>query len=594
MPNLDSIKNNITSIHSNDIKQLSIIFDDAKKIIVEAPAGCGKTKTMISKIAYLIASNKLETTKKILALTFSVNASYKIKKDVFQQLPSIIECDSSESMFLAEKIVVSNYHGFCRKILSKYGYLISNRAIDYNNIIAISDEIKVLKKYISNESICKEINDFSLKVKVNDLNYLQENYKKYNELVKYCLLSNGFITYNAILTLTYELFTEKIKVKEFYQRYYPVIFIDEFQDTNCLSWLIIKKLINDETNLVLMGDPLQRIYGFIGAIPNLMNVAEETFYMRKYVLKTNYRFKNNKDMLLLDKNIRLNAYKKMNEEIQENANPEIVITQNQEKEAEWIVNKVKSLYENENVAILTRSGINDNNTLKIKEHLENNNIEYFFALFTDEDPQYISFHEKCLNIFNKLFKLNEKLITIKSLNKFKDLIKKTYESPDNLEKSLIKLLEIFCDKLFLEYKNFSQEEKFRLMIETFENKALRQNMDKISEKVILATIHASKGLEFQNVIMSDIEMNSFPTYYICKDCNQNNKNSNCVNSYFSDNEASFIEELSVFYVGFTRAMNKVFFTLSKEKITNYGTKPTCGSCFLKLKGIGRENITNYK
>ncbi|MEG1009683.1 MAG: UvrD-helicase domain-containing protein, partial [Clostridia bacterium] len=281
MPNLDSIKNNITSIHSNDIKQLSIIFDDAKKIIVEAPAGCGKTKTMISKIAYLIASNKLETTKKILALTFSVNASYKIKKDVFQQLPSIIECDSSESMFLAEKIVVSNYHGFCRKILSKYGYLISNRAIDYNNIIAISDEIKVLKKYISNESICKEINDFSLKVKVNDLNYLQENYKKYNELVKYCLLSNGVITYNAILTLTYELFTEKIKVKEFYQRYYPVIFIDEFQDTNCLSWLIIKKLINDETNLVLMGDPLQRIYGFIGAIPNLMNVAEETFYMRK-------------------------------------------------------------------------------------------------------------------------------------------------------------------------------------------------------------------------------------------------------------------------------------------------------------------------
>ena len=43
-----------------------MIFSDANKLIVEAPAGCGKTKTIISKIAYIIASNELPNLRKYL------------------------------------------------------------------------------------------------------------------------------------------------------------------------------------------------------------------------------------------------------------------------------------------------------------------------------------------------------------------------------------------------------------------------------------------------------------------------------------------------------------------------------------------------
>lgn len=66
-------------MHSDDNRQLEIIFDDNQRILVEAPAGCGKTTTMISKIAYILSTNGIPSTK-ILALTFSVNAAYKIKK----------------------------------------------------------------------------------------------------------------------------------------------------------------------------------------------------------------------------------------------------------------------------------------------------------------------------------------------------------------------------------------------------------------------------------------------------------------------------------------------------------------------------------
>jgi len=80
----------LRELHSGDEKQLEVIFSESKRLIVEAPAGCGKTKTMISKVAYLLATGKISHPKKILALTFSVNAAYKIKKELAEYLPSLV------------------------------------------------------------------------------------------------------------------------------------------------------------------------------------------------------------------------------------------------------------------------------------------------------------------------------------------------------------------------------------------------------------------------------------------------------------------------------------------------------------------------
>lgn len=72
---LELIKKKISETHGSDEKQLDIIFSDADRIIVEAPAGCGKTTTLVSKIAYMIATKSFPQNKKVLALTFSVNAA---------------------------------------------------------------------------------------------------------------------------------------------------------------------------------------------------------------------------------------------------------------------------------------------------------------------------------------------------------------------------------------------------------------------------------------------------------------------------------------------------------------------------------------
>ena len=76
-------------------------------------------------------------------------------------------------------------------------------------------------------------------------------------------MSNSLVPYNAILILAIELLSSYESIKSFYQNYFPVIIIDEFQDTNILSWKLLTLLISDNTKIIFMGDSLQRIYGFI-------------------------------------------------------------------------------------------------------------------------------------------------------------------------------------------------------------------------------------------------------------------------------------------------------------------------------------------
>lgn len=122
---LVDIKAKIERIHEGDARQLEVIFSESPRLIVEAPAGYGKTTTMISRIAYLFASGGIPNPKRILGLTFSVNAALKVKRDVAEKLPVLLGSQNSP-VALGEKVTVTNYHGFCKGILNKYGYLIAD------------------------------------------------------------------------------------------------------------------------------------------------------------------------------------------------------------------------------------------------------------------------------------------------------------------------------------------------------------------------------------------------------------------------------------------------------------------------------------
>ena len=106
---LEVIKEKIILQHEGDEKQLEVIFSDRPRLIVEAPAGYGKTTTMISRIAYLFATGGVPNPKRILGLTFSVNAALKVKREVAEKLPDLLGKQNNPAS-LGKKVYVTNYH----------------------------------------------------------------------------------------------------------------------------------------------------------------------------------------------------------------------------------------------------------------------------------------------------------------------------------------------------------------------------------------------------------------------------------------------------------------------------------------------------
>lgn len=583
MNNVDeSLNQKISQIHLDDSEQLEIIFSENKRIIVEAPAGSGKTKTLISVVAYNIVNKKIPSTKKILALTFSINASYKIKKDVIEQLPSILNLKQNNLPNISKNILVSNYHGLCRRILALYGQKLVTGEFAMNDMITggESDIPKVISFATSEKATIDATRNAISRA---DLSELNNNIDEYNRIVLDKLIPSKYITYNAIITLVLLLFKNFPHLKEQYQKLFSFIIVDEYQDTNILGYLLLKELINNDTKLLFLGDRLQRIYGFTGAMNNILDLSQSEFNMSKITLDKNYRFKDNPDLLLLDKNIRKNAD---NVAIAEISNPNIISASTYDKEVAWIIDKLKeSIASDEYTAVLVKSLQNNNNTLELLKELRDKNISFFYALFTDESPEYINFHEKLYEEFIKTINL-KKVINKKILEEYYlKIYNLKYDG--EIYDSLRVLLRKFIDSIYEIYDKYNIEDLIQHCIDVLSNKGLRQYMNKIDEKVVIATIHAFKGLEADTVIICDIESKIFPFYLVCDACG--NLSSGCTTKNIE--QKSFLEELSVFYVAITRARKELYLTYSKTQLLPWGGSIACNrSCFLDLDGIGNDNM----
>lgn len=597
MPNadLEKLKETLISQHNNDEKQLEVIFSTAPRVIVEAPAGYGKTTTMISRIAYLFASGRIPNPKKVLGLTFSVNAALKVKREIAEKLPALMRVQNNPTA-INDKVTVTNYHGFCKSILKKYGYLVTDQLRkDVNLYKAIGE--KDIGRYDELKSLLSApetiiLNEIESTIKAGNIptETLTQNY---NNLVIHKLLPLGYITHNAVILIAIDLLVRFPQVQKFYQNYYPLLIVDEFQDTNSIAWSLLKLLISEKSQLLFLGDPLQRIYGFIGALPDIMSTAATEYDMFQITLSKNYRFRSNPEMLKLDYNIRSNAAANFS------FDPGLNIAQlpafwgtTQSDEATQIAEKILELMHTEpgcKISVLCRG--RNRNSEEIERVLSSNNIAYFYALFSDEDQNYIDFHIKCQNAFIRKFD-SRKSINNRTLTAFVDSIKSEYsDSSDRIILSLLSLLDALIAKVSTDYATITPEDKYSLLLDIFENRQLKQAMEYVDANVIVSTIHGAKGLEWEYVFLPDVERWIFPNFYTCNECSNKYSLFNhckCKIDLPVEDKLSrlLIDEISVFYVGITRARKQVFISASSKRYNSYDQEKNSGfSCMASLEGI---------
>ena len=600
--NLVEIKEKITAQHGGDERQLDVIFSDSPRLIVEAPAGYGKTTTMISRIAYLFASGQIPNPKRILGLTFSVNAALKVKREVAGKLPSLLGLQNSP-VSIGEKVTITNYHGFCKGILKKYGYLIADALRkDVNLFRAVGDSDIENQANLKTALTPAELQ--SLKAVETDVKEARvpdaQTIHAYNDIVIKKLLPLDYITHNAIILFVLEIFTNHTEVKKFYQSYYPLIVVDEFQDTNCIAWKLLESVISEQTQLLFLGDSLQRIYGFIGALPDIMSKVVDEYGMTKVELSKNYRFQNNPDMLKLDKNIRANAASCFISTIAADdvAKLPAFWGTTQQDEAEQVVAKVQDLLAEENVKIAILFRNRSKNAEIVEAELARNGIQYFYGMFTDEDSDYVEFHNKCQEMFIRRFG-KSKAINKKALAAFSDSVRTAYAaSTGKTVDSLLKLLDALVEKVSIDYADLVPEDKYTLLLDIFENRQLKQAMEYVDSRVILSTVHGAKGLEWDYVIVCDVEQWAFT--FICRDCpsksTQGGARCRLPQNIPTQMVEPLLDDLCVFYVALTRAKKQVFISASGERYNARGRQFTEGKicCFALVNGVRLINAAPNK
>lgn len=577
---LQNLKDKLKRQHNGDEGQLTCIFSEEPRIMVSAPAGYGKTTTMISRIAYIYATGSIPNPKKVLALTFSINAALKIKREVADKLPDLL-CEENNPNSVSERVTATNYHGFCKSVLKKYGRCISPLLDkDINKFTAVDESERNLDNlpfFVSNEER-KQLSNIQNNIK-DAITPSAEERESYLSIMCNKFLPNNYITHNAIILFTIDLFEKQSAVAAFYANYYPLIVIDEFQDTNCIAWELLQKLITSSTQLLFLGDSLQRIYGFIGALPNIMDVAVAEFQMQEIVLNKNYRFKENQEMLWLDYNIRENAKRILSFDPEYVAHVPALWGCDQHDEAEKdasFINNLLSLNPNHKVAVLFRgrSGAEE-----FEKELAECKLPYFYGMFTDDDETYIQFHEACCIQFQKRFS-REKNVSKKQLTTFSKIVKEEHLGDGQIVESLNILLDALIKKIDVDYSDLLPEDKYDLLLDIFQNRQLKQAMEYVDSNIVLSTVHGAKGLEWDYVFIADMERWSFPSGAICINCpnrfNTDDKG-RCVlpADIPSEFQQALLDELSVFYVALTRARKQVYLSASAMRSNGKAGNLSC-------------------
>jgi DNA helicase-2/ATP-dependent DNA helicase PcrA len=254
-------------------------------MLILAGAGSGKTKTITTRVAYLISLGIDPAS--ILTLTFTNKAANEMRSRALSMI-------DSSSMYPP---LLCTFHKWGLMFLKFY---IEKLGRKNNFVIIDSDDkkriIKSLNDTISSSLIASEISrcknslispSEAMKSATND-NYrkIYQTYKEYQEN----LIANNLVDFDDLLVLPYEIMEEDNELATSISQKYQYIMVDEYQDTNDIQYKLLQKLSTCHNNLVVVGDDDQSIYGWRGAnIDNILNFKDEFDNVKIIKLENNYR-----------------------------------------------------------------------------------------------------------------------------------------------------------------------------------------------------------------------------------------------------------------------------------------------------------------
>ncbi|HBY73970.1 MAG TPA: ATP-dependent DNA helicase PcrA [Candidatus Kerfeldbacteria bacterium] len=276
----------------NEKQRVAVEATDGPVLIL-AGAGSGKTKTLIHRIAYIIAQQKAKSSN-ILAVTFTNKAAKEMQNRLHALLGDRIK----------NYPVMGTFHSICVRILRQeieiLGY--SKRFVIYDD----NDTDHLIKKVMKDQGLDIKViapglikhiisqaknqlqspSDFAAEASdVMDRTAAQV-YETYQAALK---LHNA-LDFDDLIRLTVNIFQQHPEILKKYQTAFQYILVDEYQDTNHAQYMLVDMLAREHKNICVVGDDYQSIYSWRGAnLQNILDFEDDYKHSKVILLEQNYR-----------------------------------------------------------------------------------------------------------------------------------------------------------------------------------------------------------------------------------------------------------------------------------------------------------------
>ena len=587
-----------------DTSQINAIrHKDGPELVLAGP-GSGKTLVITRRVQHLIDQYHVPPSA-ILVITFTKAAATEMRQRF-------------EKLMGGRRVPVSfgTFHAVYFMILKHaYGYTA-------DNIVKEEQRLQFMKEYIrrlrleyddENEFISSLFSEISLikNTSVNLAHYDssccgQDVFRNIFEAYENFLHQNRFIDFDDMLVYCKELLVQRPDILAAWQRKYQYILIDEFQDINQIQYDIIRMLAAPQDNLFIVGDDDQSIYRFRGARPEIMlNFTKDYPDAGKVILDTNYR--SGAEIVRHAGNLISFNQKRFEKKIAPAAKTGIPVVkqefQTQREQNLYVIQEILRLHregmEYKDMAVLFRTNMQPRFLMEMmldysisftaKDRIPNIYDHWItrdlfayidiargdrrrstFLKIMNRPKRYLSreslpYEEVAFDVWEEYYE--EQGWMVQRLEKLQMDLKviagmRPYSAINYIRKGVAyeDYLREYAEVRRIPFEDLADvldelQENAR-GFETFDSwfehiKQLREELEeqaksyKVAEGVNLSTLHSSKGLEYDTVFLVDVNENVMPNKKAVLD-------------------ADLEEERRMFYVGMTRAKNRLYLLWSHQ------------------------------
>ncbi len=273
-------------------QQRDAVTVDPGPVLVLAGPGSGKTRVLTYRLAYLIQKLQIPA-KEILALTFTNKAAREMEGRALTLLglprsgagphlgtfhstfARILRIEADRLPFTRDFVIFDETDQLA---------LIRQSLKELNQDPKQVQPVRVLASISRAKNELIEPKDFSSDTHFTEVT--RRVYERYQQL----LLDSNALDFDDLLLLPIRLFREHEAVLQAYRRRYPHLLVDEFQDTNTAQYVLLRMLAGLKPDLFVVADPDQSIYRWRGAdYRNVKRLQEDFPDLITLLLEQNYR-----------------------------------------------------------------------------------------------------------------------------------------------------------------------------------------------------------------------------------------------------------------------------------------------------------------